>query len=334
MSETSSNELPKLIQCFFLQRLQEQQGVSGHTIASYRDTFRLLLQFVHKTRRRAPCQQRLDHWDAPCILKFLDYLEKERGSACRTRNARLAAIRSFMRWVSQQEPTAVVLASRVLAIPMKRFDRPMLGFLSRAEIKAVLEAPASEKANGLRDRVLFTLLYNTGARISEILNLREGDLTFGPPTVLRLHGKGRKQRDIPLWNSTSAQLRHYLDHSPVSAGAFLFQNRFGQRLGRSGAAKRLRLIVRIAEHSCSSLKGRDISPHTFRHTNAMHLLQAGVDLNVIALLLGHESPSTTHQYIELDLEMKARCLNKIEAQDKGLKRFKPSDRLLAFLESL
>ena len=334
MSENSANKLPKLIQGFFIQRLQEQQGVSAHTVASYRDTFRLLLGFVQKEGGRVPCQQRLGDWDAPCILKFLAYLETERGSACRTRNTRLAAIRSFMHWVSQQEPSAIALASRVLSIPTKRFDRPMLGFLSRPEIKTLLEISDPQKPNGRRDKMLFALLYNTGARISEILNLKPCDIVFGHPTVLHLQGKGRKQRDIPLWKSTSAQLRQYVDQTHSSLGAFLFQNRFGQQLGRFGAAKRLKLLVKMAETTCTSLKGRDISPHTFRHSNAMHLLQAGVDITVIALMLGHESPSTTHQYVELDLEMKARCLNKIEGPESKLKRFKPSDRLLAFLENL
>lgn len=329
-----SHNLPGLLQYFLCERLQQQRQLSAHTVSSYRDTFRLLLNFNQKVTGRAPSEQRLEDWDAPQIIQFLDHLEKQRECHPRTRNARLAAIRSFMQMVAQQEPGALALATRVLAVPMKRFDRPMLGFLSREELQAIVDAPDPNCWNGRRDRTLFALLYNTGAHVSEILNLTRQHIQAHPICVLQLHGKGRKQRVVPLWKSTAAQLHHWLQERPEDPNTPLFVNRFGQPLTRFGAAKRLRLAVTTAAQSCPSLKERAISPHTFRHSTAMHLLQAGVDIAVIALLLGHESPLTTHPYIELDLTMKERCLGKLNSPATKFKRFKPNDRLLEFLENL
>lgn len=326
--------LPELLQYFLCERLQNQRQVSSHTVASYRDTFRLLLEFIQTQTGRSPSTQCLEDWDAPAMIKFLDHLEKQRACQPRTRNARLAAIRSFMHVVGQQEPAALALANRVLAIPMKRFDRPLLGFLSREELEAIIDAPDPACWNGRRDRNLFGLFYNTGARVSEMLQLERQHVQLSPIGRLELHGKGRKQRTVPLWKSTATQLGQWLEELPDRPDSPVFPNRFGQRLTRFGVDKRLRLAVKTATQSCSSLKGRVISAHTFRHSTAMHLLQAGVDITVIALLLGHESPSTTHHYIEMDLQMKEQCLQKLKAPGTKLSRFKPNDRLLEFLENL
>lgn len=334
MSKASSKQLPELLEYFLIERLQNQRQASGHTLASYRDTFGLLLRFIQQKTQRDPCQQRLEDWDAPRILQFLDYLEEKRNCQPRTRNARLAAIRSFMRVAAQQEPQALAVASRILAIPMKRFDRPMLGYMSALEIQAITEAPDPTLWNGRRDRILFALLYNSGARVSEIVALQRRDIQWNSICLIQLHGKGRKQRTVPLWKSTSTQLKGWLVERPNSPETVLFTNRSGQPLSRFGVAKRLNLAVQKAVVKCPSLKDRTISPHTFRHSTAMHLLQAGVDITVIALLLGHENPATTHHYIELDLKMKERCLNKLKARTTKLPRFKPNDRLLEFLENL
>jgi integrase/recombinase XerD len=334
MTKAACKPLPQLLEYFFTERLQSQRQASGHTLATYRDTFALLLRFIQQQTQRDPCQQRLEDWDAPRILQFLDYLEKQRHCQPRTRNARLAAIRSFMRVAAQQEPLAWAVASRVLAIPMKRFDRPLLGYLSVCEVQAILQAPDPTRWNGRRDRVLLALLYNTGARVSEILALRRRDIQGHSTYLLQLHGKGRKQRTVPLWKCTSLQLKRWLAERPGAPETSLFTNRSGQPLSRFGLGKRLALAVESAALKCPSLKERTISPHTFRHSTAMHLLQAGVDITVIALLLGHESPATTHQYIELDLEMKERCLSKLKAPKATLPRFKPTDQLLEFLENL
>jgi integrase/recombinase XerD len=334
MNNAPAKSFSQLLQSFFCQRLQIQQQVSGHTLASYRDTFRLGVQFIERRTGRPASQQRLEDWDAPNVLAFLDYLEKERGCQTRTRNARLAAIRAFMRYFGQQEPTALVVSSRVLAIPMKRFNRPLLGFLSPSELDAIVSATNPHTASGRRDRLLFGLLYHTGARVSEILALRRQDIHWGPIARLQLNGKGRKQRAVPLLRPIAIELKRHLAGLATEPVTSVFTNRFGQGLSRSGMEKRLRLVVASASKQCASLKGRKISPHTFRHSTAMHLLQAGVDITVIALMLGHESPATTHHYVELDMQMKEQCLNKLRSPQSKNSRFKPTDRLLAFLDGL
>jgi len=334
MKKAAPDPLPRLIQAFFCERLQAQRQMSPCTVAGYRDTFRLLLKFVQQETNRAPDQQRLQGLDAPLILRFLDHLEKERHNSPRTRNARLAAIRSFMHYVAYQEPAAIAMTARVLAIPTKRYDRPLLDHLSHQEMCAILEAPASSTWSGQRDRVLLRLLYNTGARVSEIAALSRADIRLGPPCLVQLHGKGRKQRAVPVWKSTAKEIELWLKRVPDEPDAPLFANRFGERLSRSGIEKRLRLTVQAAIPQCDSLRSRTISPHTFRHTTAMHLLQNGVDITVIALWLGHESPATTHHYIELDLAMKQRALEKLDVPKTKSRRFQPTDRLLTFLETL
>jgi integrase/recombinase XerD len=328
------DRLAELLQRFFCQRLQSQQGASGHTLASYRDTFRLLLKYIAQETGREPSQQRLLDWSASRLLQFLEYLEKERACGVRTRNSRLAAIRSFTRYVAQEEPAALAWAQRSLAIPMKRFDRPLLGHLSRSELEAVLAATISQTASGRRDHLLFGLLYNTGARVSEILALQRQHVRHYPCPLVDLQGKGRKQRSLPLWRSIAKELNEHLASLPPDPATWVFTNHLGQQLTRSGVEKRLRLAVRRALPACPSLRGRRISPHTFRHTAAMHLLQAKVDITSIALLLGHASPSTTHQYIELDLQMKEESLKRLQPPSSSRGRFQPADSLLKFLEAL
>jgi len=323
-----------LVQNFFCQRLQAQQQVSPHTLASYRDTLRLLLAFVEQRTGRLPSQQTLRDWNGQTILAFLDHLEKKRGCQARTRNVRLAALRAFMRYVSQQAPESLALTSQVLAIPLKRFDRPLVHPLSAPEVQAILAATDPATQSGRRDQLLFSFLYHTGARVSEALALQQQDIHWGPSSTACLHGKGRKERVLPLLKPLALQLKHALAQSPQQPDALIFQSRFGQPLTRWGAEKRLRRTVQQAARHCPSLKGRTVSPHTFRHTTAMRLLQADVDIMVIALLLGHESPTTTHHYIELDLQMKERCLRKLQSPKTKTNRFKPTDRLLEFLEGL
>jgi len=334
VSKPSLPSLSQLVQNFFCQRLQAQQQVSPHTLASYRDTLRLLLAFVEHKTRRSPSQQTLRDWNGQTILGFLDHLEKGRGCQARTRNARLAALRAFMRYVSQQAPESLALTSQVLAIPLKRFDRPLVQPLSVLEAQAILAATDPATQSGRRDHLLFSFLYHTGARISEALGLRAQDIRWGPPSTACLHGKGRKERILPLLKPIALELKRALAQIPQEPGALVFQNRFGQPLTRWGVEKRLRRTVQQAAHHCPSLTGRRVSPHTFRHTTAMRLLQADVDILVIALLLGHESPTTTHHYIELDLQMKERCLRKLQSPKIKTNRFKPTDRLLEFLQSL
>ena len=219
---------PALLQNFFQQRLVAQRGASAQTVASYRDTFELLLRYAEKVTRRSPSALVLDDLDAPLVLAFLDYLETQRGNCPRTRNLRLTAIRSFMRYASLREPTALSVAQRVLAIPSKRFDRPALEFLSRQEIKALLDAPDRSTWSGQRDTVLLATLYNTGARVSEITALRVADVLTDRDSALHLHGKGRKERVVPLWKSTAAQLRAWIASIDPSPSSPVFPNRTGQ----------------------------------------------------------------------------------------------------------
>lgn len=325
---------PTLLQDFFQRRLVTERGVSAHTIASYRDTFELLLRYAEQCTRRTPSALTLQDLDAPMILSFLDYLEIKRGCCPRTRNLRLTAIRSFMRYVSVRDPASLAVAQRVLAIAGKRFDRPILGFLSREEVQALLDAPDRTTWSGQRDAALFAVLYNTGARVSEIIRLHVADVLIDRAHAVHLHGKGRKERVIPLWKSTVAQLRTWLERIDRRPEAPVFPNRAGKPMSRSGVENRLRVAITKASLRCPSLRDRAISPHTVRHATAMHLLQSGVDITVIAMWLGHEDTATTHQYIEADLSMKEAALTRMDAPSSKPVRFKAGDRMLAFLEAL
>jgi site-specific recombinase XerD len=323
-----------LVRQFFCQRLIAQQNASARTVASYRDTFRLLLGFFAQSRGRPPTTLGMADLDTPVILAFLDHLEQVRGNCIRTRNARLAGLRSFLKFAAARDPACLPAVQRVLAIPMKRFERPLLGYLSREEMAAILAAPDGSTWSGQRDRVLFALMYNTGARVSEAIGLRRSDVELAPSRTARIEGKGRKQRVIPLWPSTAARLREWLPRIGPDPGQPLFPNAHGGPLSRSGVEDRLREAVRLAAANCPTLGGRRISPHTLRHTTAMHLLQSGVDITVIALWLGHEGTETTHQYVEADLAMKERVLSRIEEPPSLPLRYQAGDELLRFLDEL
>jgi len=323
-----------LLQDFFHQRLVAQRGASAQTIASYRDTFELFLHHAEQSTGRSPSALTIEDLDAPAVLAFLDHLETKRRNCPRSRNLRLTAIRSFMRYASVRDPTALPVAQRVLAIPGKRFDRPALVFLSREEVEALLAAPDRATWSGQRDAVLFAVLYNTGARVSEITGLRVADILLDRASALHLHGKGRKERVVPLWKSSAAQLRAWIPRIDRSPNSPVFPNRSGGRMSRSGVEDRLRVALSTASERCPSLSGRKISPHTLRHTTAMHLLQAGVDITVIAMWLGHEDPATTHLYVEADLAMKEAALRRVKDPAPGPLRFRARDSLLAFLEAL
>jgi site-specific recombinase XerD len=325
---------PALLQEFFQRRLLAERGASGHTIASYRDTFELLLRYAERRTRRAASALTLDDLDAPLVLAFLDHLETERGNSARTRNLRLTAIRSFMHHASLRDPAALPVAQRVLAISPKRFDRPALDFLTREEVEALLDAPDRATWSGQRDAVLLAVLYNSGARVSELVRLRVADLLLDRASALHLRGKGRKERVVPLWKRTAKQLRVWLRRIDRNPDAPVFPNRAGKPLTRSGVEQRLRVAVAKASARCPSLAARRISPHTLRHTTAMHLLQSGVDITVIALWLGHEDTATTHLYVEADLAMKEAALRRLDEPSLKPVRYKPPDRLLAFLEAL
>jgi integrase/recombinase XerD len=326
--------LAVLVQGFFCDRLIQQQNLSAHTVASYRDTFRLLLQYCREHRKKSPEKLKPEDLDAPIVLAFLEDLERRRGNSIRTRNTRLAAVHSFMKYVQTRDPSLMAVAQRVLAIPVKRFHRPLLGYLSQEEVTAVIAAPSRDTWSGRRDRMLLTMLYNTGARVSEAIALRRMDVTLSPTRSVRFRGKGRKERQVPLWKTTAASLTDWLTEIDSSPETPLFPNRHGRALSRSGVEDRLCEAVAAALPSCPSLRGKNVSPHTMRHTTAMHLLQSGVDISVIALWLGHQSSETTHQYIEADLAMKQRALARVDEPSAPHGRFQAKGDLLRFLDSL
>jgi site-specific recombinase XerD len=333
-TESADVTLGTLTQAFFLERLIAQRNASRQTVAAYRDSFRLLLHFADRHLGKAPERLALTDVDAPLVLAFLDHLERDRRNSIRSRNARLAAIRSFVHFAAFKEPAALPSLQRVLAIPMKRFDRPLLGFLSKDEIHAILGAPSANRWSGQRDRIMFATLYNTGARVSELTGLRVADVILEGSACVHLHGKGRKDRSVPLWRTTTTQLRHWLSRIDSRPDRPLFPSATGGHLTRPAVTARLRLAVRRAASQCPSLTNRHISPHCVRHSTAMHMLQAGVDITVIALWLGHENPATTHMYVEADLAMKERALQAVQPPRVKQTRYQPTDRLLAFLEGL
>lgn len=334
-SDHAGLSVATLVQDFFSQRLLAQRNASPQTIASYRDTFRLLLLFVQYHLKKAPSSLSREDLDAPLILAFLEHLEHTRQNSIRTRNARLTAIRSFMHYVALREPTTLPQVQRILAIPMKRFDRPLLGFLSREEMQAIIDAPDGSTRAGQRDQAMFATFYNTGARVSELTGAKIEDISLNGSACIRLHGKGRKERVVPLWRSTAKRLHDWLRHLNPPTRSPVFPNRAGQPMTRAGVEYRLRVAVSKAAARCPSLAHKNVSPHCVRHTTAMHLLQSGVELTTIALWLGHESPSTTHLYIEADLNMKERALEKLQdLKAKKAGRYHASDAVLAFLARL
>jgi site-specific recombinase XerD len=293
-----------------------------------------LLEFLRRTKGKEPSILCVCDLDAQAILEFLDYLEKDRGNGIRTRNLRLAAIRAFFRVVALRDPASVDLAARVLAIPVKRADRRLVGYLTRPEIDAVLAAPDRRRWTGQRDYALLLTMYNSGARVSEVASLQRRHIQVGATSFLELHGKGRKERKVPVWPRTARTLKTWLDSCDASPESAAFPNARGGRLSRDGVNYILQAAVRAAASGCPSLSSKHVSPHVIRHTTAMHLLQAGVDIAVIALWLGHESIETTHGYLEADLKLKEKALQKLAPAGQAAPRYQADDPLLAFLKTL
>lgn len=330
---TSRPSFPSLLHAFFAEHLVAHKRASPETIDAYRDAFRLLLRYVHKTKGVEPSDLRTEDLDAPTILAFLDDLEI-RGSSVRSRNARLAAIRTFFRFVSFRDPESALIVARVLAIPVKRTERRLVGYLTRAEIQAVLAAPDRSSWAGRRDYVLLLTFYNTGARLSELTGLKKNEVAFGAASFVHLHGKGRKERQVPLWGTTAHALRTWFQEIRALPGDVAFPSARGMALSSDGVSYILKHAVCRAVATCPSLATKRVTPHWLRHTTAMHLLQSGVDISLIALWLGHESIETTHAYIEADLAMKERALEKLSPTGSSLGRFRPGDALMAFLSGL
>ena len=328
------SHLPRLVEAFFTDRLLRQRDASPHTIASYRDTFCLLLRFAHQRFKKAPSALTLADFDASFIGTFLDHLEKDRGNRARSRNARLAAIHSFFRFLALEAPEHSALIQRVLTIPNKRYERREIAFLTRPEIDALLTAPDQRTWAGRRDRTLLLLALQTGLRLSELIGLRCEDVVLSSGAHVRCHGKGRKERTTPLRKEVSTTLGAWLRERHGGPSDPVFPNARGGSLSPDGVAYLLSKHLTVAKTQCASLQRKHVSPHVLRHSAAMDLLEHGVDRSVIALWLGHESMETTYMYLHADLKRKEQALAKTTPSNVTPGRYRPGDELLAFLKSL
>jgi len=322
------------LQAFFTERLARQRGASPRTIASYRDTLRLLLAFARDRTGKQPAALDWDDLDAATISAFLDHLEASRGNGPRTRNLRLTAIRSLTRWASLRHPEHAAVFQQVLAIPPKRADKRTITFLDPAEAQALIDAPDLTRWEGRRDRAIIVLALQAGLRVSELTSLNCGDLMLGTGGHVRCEGKGRKQRAVPLTSQAQAVLREWIAERGSTPDHPLFPTRTGRRLSRDAIERRLAVHAATAARTCPSLKAKNLHPHVLRHSCAMALLRAGVDTTVIALWLGHADIRSTQAYLHADLSIKERALALTTPASVTPGRYKPPDPVLAFLESL
>lgn len=322
------------LQAFFTDRLARQRRASARTIASYRDTMRLLLTFVQHQSGTRP--EKLDWNDltADVITSFLDHLEGERGNSIRTRNLRLTAIRSLFSYAALQHPEHALLIQRVLDIPPKRFDKRIVTFLTGAEVDALLAACDPDRWEGRRDKALMALAVQTGLRVSELTSLNCADVTLGEGAAVRCEGKGRKQRIVPLDRPSQRLLRAWLGERAGRPGDPLFPTRTGRRLSRDAVAQRLATHAKTAAQTCPSLLEKNVHPHVLRHSCAMSLLQAGVDTTVISLWLGHAGIRSTDPYVHADMTIKEKALALTTPVTAKPGRYRPTDKILAFLDSL
>lgn len=323
------------LESFFTNRLINQRQASAHTIAAYRDTVRLLLDFTSRRTGKTPSRLGWDDFDAPVIAAFLDHLQTERGNSARTRNARLTGIRSLFAYASLRHPEHAAVFARVLAIPPKRFDKATVSFLTRAEVVALLAAPDRDTWEGRRDHALLFVTIQTGLRVSEIIGLNCADIaTAAAGAHLRCTGKGRKERAVPLTHQAAAIAKVWLSERRGQPDEPAFPTRTGRRLSRDAIEHRLSIHAATAVTSCPSLQGKKLTPHVLRHTAAMDLLHAGVDTTVIALWLGHVDVRSTNAYLHAEMSIKERALALTTPSQSPPGRYQPSDPLLAFLEAL
>lgn len=330
----STSALPAMVQRFFTDRLAGQLEASPNTIAGYRDTFRLLLRYASQRRNKPPTQLRVEDLDVALIGDFLSHVEKVRRNSARSRNTRLAAIRSFYRYVAMNAPEHALHCQRILAMPNKRYTRRAVDFIDRTEMEALLAAPDASTWIGRRDRAILLLALQTGLRVSELINLNCCDVTFGVGAHIRCEGKGRKERSTPLRRDTIRIIEAWLKERAGNADDPVFPTIRGDRLSRDAVEHIVRKYTLAASKACASLAAKRVSPHVLRHSTAMDLLQNGVDRTVIALWLGHESVETTQIYMHADMRLKEKALARVASTTSRPGRYRPDDALLSFLESL
>lgn len=330
----TNNNFPVLIEAFFTDRLMRQRQASPNTIASYRDSFCLLFKFAKQRLNKEPSTLSIEDLDAAFIGAFLNHIENDRGNCARSRNVRLAAIHSFFKYIALLDPSHSALIQRVLSIPTKKYDHKPIDFLTKPEIDALIAAPDRKTWNGHRDRTLLLLAIQTGLRVSELIGLTCKNIVLDSGAHVRCKGKGRKDRCTPLRKEVVATLRSWLRERSGQPDDPLFPNIRGGFFSRDGVEYLLAKHVAVAMQKCPSMQKKRISPHVLRHTAAMELLQHGVDITVIALWLGHESPETTQVYVQADMKMKEKALAKTTSVNVKPGRYQPGDQLLAFLKSL
>ena len=326
--------LAPTLQAFFTDRLVRQRQASSHTLSSYRDTMKLLVRFAAERRKVQPVQLEISDLDSALISAFLDHREHDYGNSVRTRNTRLTAIRSLFRYAALRHPEHAETIQRVLSIPPKRFERRLVSFLTDVEVDALLSAPDRTTWVGRRDHTLIATAVQTGLRASELIGLRTSDVHLGVGPHISCLGKGRKQRITPLTTPVVALLRSWLSEPRNQGRGLVFTTRSGGILSRDALEHRLKGCVAKAINKCPSLQGKRITLHVLRHTAAMRLLRAGIDLSIIALWLGHEQMETTQIYLHADLAMKEKALARTAPVNINPGRYRPSDTLLAFLEAL
>jgi integrase/recombinase XerD len=330
----NTTTLPTLLQRFFTDRLTAQMEASPNTIAGYRDTFRLLLRYASQRRSKPPTKLKMEDLDAALIGDFLAHIERVRRNCARSRNTRLAAIRSFYRYVAMNAPEHALHCQRILAMPNKRYTRRSVDFIDRTEMEALLAAPDASTWIGRRDRAILLLALQTGLRVGELINLDCADVVLGVGAHIRCEGKGRKQRSTPLRRDTVRTLEAWLKERSGKPDDPVFTTIRGDRLSRDAVEHIVRKYVLAASKACASLAGKRVSPHVLRHSTAMDLLQNGVDRTVIALWLGHESVETTQIYVHADMRLKEKALARVASTTLRPGRYRPDDALLSFLESL
>jgi integrase/recombinase XerC len=327
---------PALLRSFFQEWLAEQRNASVHTIRSYRDTWRLFLRFVAERKRKEVAEIKLADLTASEVSAFLGHAEHKRKGTIGTRNCRLAAIRSFFHFVAGKQPTVIAQCAEVLAVPIKRAPIPAPCYLEPAEVEAILARPDRSTLEGLRDHALQSFLYNSGARIQEALDLTPEAIRFETPNCVRLYGKGRKERICPLWPETVLLLKKLLERQPRAPNERIFVNRYGEPLGASGVRFKLAAYVEAVAKTVPTLRSKTVTPHSFRHATAVHLVSAGVNITVIRSWLGHVSLNTTNHYAQANLETKRKALERVGAPARGCKlpTWKRDASVLAWLDAL
>lgn len=333
-----NNDFQSLLQRFFLERLMNQQKASYCTIQSYKDTFRIFLKYMNDEYSTKADALTMEAVNADAVVGFLNYLENHRKNKCKTVNNRLAAVKSFMEYVAYEAPEYLGIVRRVKAIPFRKVEKKEISYLTREEIDALLNICKSSTSDGRRDYLMILLLYNSGMRVSEMISIRLKDIVISNngQCHLRIMGKGRKERTIPLWKATTKYLNQYIIEHKLQNEDFLLSGRNVDHLTRSGVRYRISCLAKEASFKCPSLETKSITPHVFRHSTAMSLLQSGIDISTIAIWLGHESIETTHKYMVADIKLKENALKKLHEPESSHanSRYQASNDILQFLKKL